>query len=369
MARTFGRLFGSMWDEDEEFLAMGADAKYVYNFLVAQRDLGHSGVIALRIAPWARRLGIGVDRTEAALKELHDERFVVIDHDEMLLLVRSLIRRDGVYKQPNVFKSAADQIYTVASKPIRAVLAQELERLDEEAMNADTRRLCTDLIAWLRKGSGNPSPDPSRKGSPKGSNADSSQVGHIGPAVEEPAGDKGSGNPSGNPLRARVRASHPPTPTLLPYPPPYPQAPAAAGGEAGGSVGGRDNDEERPPRYADAVALLSRLEPARIRPGRKGMHQVAPRVAELLALGWPESAIVEHVATDIPVNLRSIPGYLVSRLPMANPYRAQPAVKSRSPEVPWCGECDEADRTREDDEGAIYPCPTCNPRSRNHPAA
>lgn len=216
MARTFGKIFASQWD-DEDFTSLGADAKYVYNFLIPQHDLGHSGIIALRIAPWARRLSKSVAEVDAALRELHERNYVVIDDEEMLLLVRSLIRNDDVYKQPNVFKAAAAQIYACPSKPIRRALLGELERLDETSMRGDTREVCSELIAWLRKGSGNPSPDPSGKGSGDESrqNAQSGQPSHKG------TGEEGSGNPSGKPLpRARARAG-------VPHPLPHPLAPSA----------------------------------------------------------------------------------------------------------------------------------------------
>jgi hypothetical protein len=218
MARAFGKIFASQWD-DEDFLTLGADAKYVYDFLVAQSDLGHSGIITLRVAPWARRLSKAIGEVEAALRELHQRRYIVADDDEMLLLVRSLIRRDDVYKQPNVFKSAASQIYACPSKPIRAVLLSELERLDESAMKGDTVQVCADLIAWLRKTCGNPSPNPSGGGSrnPQGdASPDISEYGHA-PGI--PTGGEGSVNPSGNPLPRAPACAGVPLPLPLPLAP------------------------------------------------------------------------------------------------------------------------------------------------------
>lgn len=235
MARTFGRIFGTMWDEDEEFLALGADAKYLYTFLVAQRDLARSGVITLRVVTWARRMSISAERIEVALEELHAEKFVVLDRDETQLLVRSLIRRDEVYKQPNIFKSAAEQIYTVVSRPIRAALAMELERLDEEAMNVEIRRLCAELIAWLRKGSPNPSPNPSghrsRNGSGNGRDPDSAhspQDAHRGHGPDEAPAEDHSENPSGNPSENPHARAYTRMPAAFsPYPSPTTAAAAA----------------------------------------------------------------------------------------------------------------------------------------------
>ena len=224
MPRSFGKVLPSMWDEDEDFLAMSADAKYVYNFLIGQRDLGHSGVITLRVGPWARLLGKSVAETKAALRELHVERFVVIDADEMLLLVRALIRRDEVYKQPNTFKSAVNQIYGVRSQPIRRVLLAELERLEPAGMKGDSEAVRSDVIVWLRKTCENPPPNPNRKGSAKGYESGPGGDAEFGQDFDVPAGEdssaKGSAIPNGNPQRvhARSHARVAPTPTTATTP-------------------------------------------------------------------------------------------------------------------------------------------------------
>lgn len=226
MARNHGRIFASLWD-DEDFIATSIEAKAVFSFLVSQPDLAHSGVIGIRIPPWARRLNTTHARLDTLLDELHAAGFIVVDRDEMQLLVRSLVRRDGVYKQPNVFKSAAENIYMVASKPIRRTLLSELQRLDESEMNAETRKINSDLVDWLRKGSGNPSPNPSGKGSEKGSENPSedhsSQNGQDGQGADNTAGDKGSENPSGNPpprAPTHARVPLPLSPTTDPFPEP-----------------------------------------------------------------------------------------------------------------------------------------------------
>ena len=236
MAR-FGKLLPPMWDEDEDFLALGADAKYVYNFLLGQRDLGHSGIITLRVESWARRLSKSVAEVKAALKELHVERYVVIDAEELLLLVRSLIRRDEVYKQPNTFKSAANQIYGVRSQPIRRVLLTELERLEPAEMKGDSEAVRGEVIAWLRKTCESPPPNPSAKGSARGSakgyDADPGHDSEFGQdfdvSADERGSAKGSAIPCENPQRVHVRvdARVAPTPTTTTTTTPTPLSPGA----------------------------------------------------------------------------------------------------------------------------------------------
>lgn len=167
MARDHhGRLFSSLWDDDD-FVATSLEAKAVFGFLVSQPDLEHDGVVVIRVPTWADMLNTSPENLVKLLTELHDARFIVVDWRQMHVLVRSKIRRDKVYRQPNVFKSAVEHIYTVKSRPIRAVLLSELERLDESEMNSETREIRCDVIDWLRKGSDNPSPNPSGNGSSK----------------------------------------------------------------------------------------------------------------------------------------------------------------------------------------------------------
>lgn len=221
MARTYGKAYSSMWADDEHFLSLSKDAKLAYNYLIAQGDMGQAGVIALRVNPWARDMSMTADEARAALRELHTERFVVIDTDEMLLLVRSLIRRDGVHKQPNVFKAAVEQIYNTRSMPIRRVLLSELERLNSAEFKGDTELLRAQVVAWLRKSCENPPPNPKGKGSGKGSDFDGEEPAESERDFALIAGGKGSGKGSvegsANPQRAhapdRARVSPTPTPT------------------------------------------------------------------------------------------------------------------------------------------------------------
>jgi hypothetical protein len=284
-----------MWTDDDEFLALGPQAKYVYTFLVGQPDLGHSGIITLRIPPWSRRLGISPAQVEAALEELHAQRFVVMDPDEMLLLVRALIRRDFVYRQPNVFKSAADQIYATPSRPVRRALLAELERLDAADMKGDTAQVCSELIAWLRKSSENPSPDPSGKGSGNPSGERNRLDAHFEREDTDGAGEEGSANPSDNPSvnppsRAHVRALSPtpsPTPTPLAAGALFEVADAApANGSAGKprkAKAAKPQDPEVAARNKLAVDLVKEWYEAQSpKPAGKyvGYHQIAVRLLE-----------------------------------------------------------------------------------------
>lgn len=148
-------------------------------FLLSQPDLEHSGVIGLRLERWADDLaGTEPEDIRRALEELAEHRFVVLDWRKQEALVRSLIRRDDVWRQPNVFKAAAASIRAVRSQVIKAALLAELQRLnlaDDKHKDVRTLRdeLVDDLAEPTGKGSANPSAkgsgDPSLRGQGKGS--------------------------------------------------------------------------------------------------------------------------------------------------------------------------------------------------------
>lgn len=133
MARGHAQLFLSAW-ADDDWLDLSPDCKAVYTLVLSQHDLNHAGVIPLRPDRWAEMLS-GRRRTvteadvQLALEELEEERFVVLDRKMGDLLVRTFIRNDGIWRQPNLFIAAARAVKATPSKVLRAALRSELERL------------------------------------------------------------------------------------------------------------------------------------------------------------------------------------------------------------------------------------------------
>lgn len=218
MARSEARISVDIWT-DPDFRALSRDAQWTFMFLLSQHDLAHDGVLALRIRRWSQ---CAADTTPgmlaAYLDELERTRFIVVDDDTEELLVRSFIRRDKVYKQPNVLRAAADHLPLVTSERLRYALAVEIERVAMEPMPEGSALIITEMQKALPNPSGNPSPNPSRKGSanpsgnPSGNPSDAptsresgaySQTGlssvDVEDQIRETAGDEGSGNPSRNP--------------------------------------------------------------------------------------------------------------------------------------------------------------------------
>ena len=196
MARSEARISVDIWN-DADFRALSRDAQWAFMFLLSQHDLAHDGVLALRIRRWSQCAdGTKPDGMIGFLEELERARFIVVDYDAEELLVRSFIRRDKVYKQPNVLRAAADHLPLVTSARLRYALAVELERVSVEPMPDGS----VSVLAEMRKGLPNPSENPFPPPTSWEAGA-CSQTGHRSTdpdgSNEETAGREPPGNPSG----------------------------------------------------------------------------------------------------------------------------------------------------------------------------
>lgn len=162
MARNEARLSVSIWNDDD-FLALSPTAQRMFMFLISQPDLAYTGVLALRERRWSKTsAGLTAAQVVTDLAELEEHRFIVVDEDAEELLIRSFIRGDKVYQQPNVLRSAHEALQFIASVAIRLALIAELRRVAELEMSEHAARTIAAMLAEL---GGNPGPIPSPKGS------------------------------------------------------------------------------------------------------------------------------------------------------------------------------------------------------------
>lgn len=153
MARSYGKTYLSIWG-DGDFRALHPDAQRMYLFLTSQQDLSCVGTIPLRINRWAN---CAADQTaqqvRSALAELARGNFIVVDECTEEVLVRSFVRRDEGWKSPNMMKSIVSTARTVMSESLRAVLCSEISRIDTSELstkiNAKTERSTKDFIDML----------------------------------------------------------------------------------------------------------------------------------------------------------------------------------------------------------------------------
>ena len=143
MARGEARIFSAIWGQPD-WRALSVEAQWAYMMLLSQADLAQDGVISLRERRWASLAdGVTAEDMHKRLDELAASRWIVIDDMTGELLIRSLIRWDRVYLQPNVMRAAVAHLSTVESREIRSVLYAELMRIVSE--NSDAARAAQDL--------------------------------------------------------------------------------------------------------------------------------------------------------------------------------------------------------------------------------
>ncbi len=186
--RTEARVFNTIW-KDPAFTCLPALAQRLYLFLLSQDDLSYCGVMPIRKSNWARKAAdLSVTEIERSLKWLEGSGYpaphpdsasaptplIVVDYETDELLIRSLIRRDGIWRQPNLLKLARESAESVDSRRICGVLLAELRRLPlEETGSEQVKTLVGDFISDLEKGEPyptaypppNPCPDPSENAS------------------------------------------------------------------------------------------------------------------------------------------------------------------------------------------------------------
>lgn len=178
MARSEARISIEVWANESDFTALSSEAQWMYFFLLSQPDLAHDGVIALRERRWSQKASrLKVDQIESRIAELEDARYVVVDRDAEELLVRSFIRRDKVFRQPNVLRAALDHLPLVSSPVLRHALLRELRRIQEMEMPDGSVPIVEEMIEALSAAAEIPSGDPTDNPSP------------------EPSGDPTAGTP------------------------------------------------------------------------------------------------------------------------------------------------------------------------------
>jgi hypothetical protein len=139
MARSHARILTSIWG-DKDFKDLSRDAQLAYFMLLSQPDLGHSGLLSITVRRWA---GLSADGTKesvwAAITELAGEDFLVVDEDTEEILIRSLVRNDGVWKQPKVLAVALVEAARISSPLLRARFAKEMGRIDTSSLPDKTK--------------------------------------------------------------------------------------------------------------------------------------------------------------------------------------------------------------------------------------
>lgn len=156
----YGKLFSRIWS-DPDFTALTARAQQVYAMFCSHSNRNMAGVLPLTLRRWVKSTSDATtENLTAALEELSANKFVVVDWDTEELLVRTFVRNDEVYRQPNLMKSARRYALQVESPTLRWALHDEFSRLPEHKDADDTASTAKALVAGLERTPSEPLPEP-----------------------------------------------------------------------------------------------------------------------------------------------------------------------------------------------------------------
>ena len=268
MARTESRTKTAIWSNGD-FCALAGPAQRMYWLLYSQPTISLCGVVALTEGRWAKTAkGETVESVRAALRELHDAGFVLVDWDYEEVFVRTFARHDGVDKNVKIRFAAWGQLGSIASPTIRAAAEEALSEFGPRP----------------ESGGGMPHPE-----NENGASFDQS-------SVDNPVGFN-SGRDESNigrdefnsGTRARAR---PPSP--VPVSNPLPQSPVPDGDEGTGAT--HETQGQQAPGFAKRLDLARQVASICTADNRKTVHTEAaalvdwaqvldPRLVEE-AVGW-----------------------------------------------------------------------------------
>lgn len=125
MARSYGKLLARCWS-DPDWTSLTVSAQRLYMLLLSQPKLSLVGVLDFMPQRWAKlAAGCDLPALEAALAELEAGRFIVVDRDTDELLVRSLLKNDGVQTaNKKVVKGVWSAWNAVQSSRLRHLIAE-----------------------------------------------------------------------------------------------------------------------------------------------------------------------------------------------------------------------------------------------------
>lgn len=149
MPRSHAVIQFDIW-RNPDYRALPQSAQWTYLLLLSQRDVTHAGVLPLMPERWSKGCGsVSSDAIRADLATLEAARFAFVDYETEEVLVRSFMRNDGVYKQPNLMLSAARSVALVESEKLRSVLAFEFRRILPELRQEKSRVAVSEILADL----------------------------------------------------------------------------------------------------------------------------------------------------------------------------------------------------------------------------
>jgi hypothetical protein len=219
----YGKLLSRIWS-DIHFIALNARPQQVYCLLLSYSTRNLAGVLPLTLKRWAKcTADTTVDALIDALCSLAANDFIVIDWDTEEVLIRTFIRNDEVYRQPNLMKAARRQALHIESAALRWALHDELRRLPEHKDADETLKIANALIEGLIRPDEKGFPEGFAEGFPKPPGVGVSYVGKGNTSTCNPQPsptpaaaalpetlDSIAATPAANLVRAVIPIEHPP---------------------------------------------------------------------------------------------------------------------------------------------------------------
>ena len=155
----YGKLLSRIWS-DKHFTSLDAHPQQVYCLLISFSTRNLAGVLPLTLKRWAKATADATaDTLTDALCVLSERNFVAVDWDTEEVLIRTYIRNDEVYKQPNLMTAARKFALQIESQGLRWVLHDELLRLPGHKEAEKTEQVANLLVDGLER----TLPEPFRK--------------------------------------------------------------------------------------------------------------------------------------------------------------------------------------------------------------
>jgi hypothetical protein len=133
MVRKFAQLHVSSSD-DPDVEALTIEAQWLYfKALLAHPTLSSCGVMDWRPKKLVRKgKNVTVYKILTAAAELEATRFLLVDLETEEVLLRSLVRRDELLKNPKMAGAVIKAFHAVASRELQAALVTEVKRIRAE---------------------------------------------------------------------------------------------------------------------------------------------------------------------------------------------------------------------------------------------
>lgn len=231
MARSHALIKTAVWNAGSDFRQLTLDAQWAFEMLLSQPQITNCGVLLYRPDKWVRLASdLTYIRLLQAFAELRLRLFIVVDEDTAELLVRTFIKHDRVWRQPNLVKNARTEYATIESDLIREVLAHQYPWLIDNTDPKDAEKL--EAVIPLDE----PLTKALREGVPEG----------LQEPLWEPLSEKGLSEGVSEPPYARATRTTPP----LPLPRREPPKGSLSNGRSGNEGAPAAAQQAAPPAHA-----------------------------------------------------------------------------------------------------------------------